>query len=217
MTRLTSKAGTAAPLIPPRPSVPKLRRAAADCKACHLWRCGTQTVFGEGPTSASVMLVGEQPGDREDREGRPFVGPAGRLLDTALEEAGIDRTDVYVTNAVKHFKWEAAARGERRIHKKPNAGEIKACRPWLDAEITVIKPDVIVCLGATAAQALLGKAFRITRDRGKPVEMEGGPTAFGTMHPSGVLRVPDSAGRARAQRDLVADLRAVAKYLSRLQ
>ena len=162
------------------------------------------------------MLVGEQPGDREDKEGRPFVGPAGKLLDDVLEKSGLDRGEVYVTNAVKHFKWEAAERGERRIHKKPNAGEIKACRPWLDAEIGVIKPDLVVCLGATAAQSLLGKSFRITRDRGKPVQIPGGPVAFATMHPSAVLRVPDSAGRAQAQKDLVADLKAVAKYLSRM-
>ncbi len=177
--------------------------------------CGKQTVFGEGPAKARIILVGEQPGDREDKEGRPFVGPAGRLLDDVLDESGIDRDAVYLTNAVKHFKWEAAERGERRIHKKPNAGEIKACRPWLDAEIRVIKPDLIVCLGATAAQALLGKSFRITRDRGKPVPISEGPMAFATMHPSAVLRVPDSAGRAQARKDLVADLKAVAKYLSR--
>ncbi len=178
--------------------------------------CGKQTVFGEGPAKARIILVGEQPGDREDKEGRPFVGPAGRLLDDVLDESGIDRDAVYLTNAVKHFKWEAAERGERRIHKKPNAGEIKACRPWLDAEIRVIKPDLIVCLGATAAQALLGKSFRITRDRGKPVPISEGPMAFATMHPSAVLRVPDSAGRAQARKDLVADLKAVAKYLSRM-
>ena len=162
------------------------------------------------------MLVGEQPGDQEDKAGRPFVGPAGRLLDDVLEKAGLDRTEVYVTNAVKHFKWEAAERGERRIHKKPNAGEIKACRPWLDAEIGVVRPSLVVCLGATAAQALLGKAFLITRDRGKPVRIPDGPMAFATMHPSAVLRVPDSAGRAQAQKDLVTDLKAVAKYLSRM-
>ena len=216
MARAASGTGTAAPLIPPRPSVPRLRRAAATCRACHLWMCGTQTVFGEGPGGARVMLVGEQPGDREDKEGRPFVGPAGRLLDEVLESAGLDRGDVYVTNAVKHFKWEAAARGERRIHKKPNAGEIKACRPWLDAEIRVVRPALVVCLGATAAQALLGKAFRITRDRGKPVQIPEGPMAIATMHPSAVLRVPDSAGRAQARKDMVADLKAVAKYLSRM-
>ena len=217
MPRAGTEAGTAAPLVPPRPSIPRLRRVAATCRACHLWRCGTQTVFGEGPSRAAVMLVGEQPGDREDREGRPFVGPAGRLLDSVLADAGLPRETVYVTNAVKHFKWEAAERGERRIHKKPNAAEIRACRPWLDAEIRVVRPKLLVCLGATAAQALLGKAFRITRDRGTPIELTDGLTAFATMHPSAVLRVPDSAGRAKAERDMVADLKAAVRYLSRLE
>lgn len=216
MAKAAIETGTAAPLIPPRPSVTKLRRAAAACRACHLWKCGTQTVFGEGPGDARIMLVGEQPGDREDKEGRPFVGPAGKLLDDVLDEAGLDRDNVYVTNAVKHFKWEAAERGERRIHKKPNAGEIRACRPWLDAEIRVVSPALVVCLGATAAQALLGRAFRITKDRGKPVQIADGPMAFATTHPSAVLRVPDSAGRARARREMVADLAAAAKYLSRV-
>ena len=216
MAKAAIETGTAAPLIPPRPSVTKLRRAAAACRACHLWKCGTQTVFGEGPGDARIMLVGEQPGDREDKEGRPFVGPAGKLLDDVLDEAGLDRDNVYLTNAVKHFKWEAAERGERRIHKKPNAGEIRACRPWLDAEIRVVRPALVVCLGATAAQALLGRAFRITKDRGKPVQIADGPMAFATTHPSAVLRVPDSAGRARARREMVADLAAAAKYLSRV-
>ena len=216
MAKAAIETGTAAPLIPPRPSVTKLRRAAAACRACHLWKCGTQTVFGEGPGDARIMLVGEQPGDREDKEGRPFVGPAGKLLDDVLDEAGLDRDNVYLTNAVKHFKWEAAERGERRIHKKPNAGEIRACRPWLDAEIRIVSPALVVCLGATAAQALLGRAFRITKDRGKPVQIADGPMAFATTHPSAVLRVPDSAGRARARREMVADLAAAAKYLSRV-
>src|SRR5918994_5850195 len=154
-------------LLPDRPSLPKLREAAADCKACPLWRTGTQTVFGEGARSAEVMFVGEQPGDREDRAGRPFVGPAGNLLDRALDEADIDRRTVYVTNVVKHFKWEA--RGKRRIHKKPNASEIRACKPWLENELKVVKPRVLVCLGATAAQALLGAKFRVTQERGKLV------------------------------------------------
>ena len=155
---------TAAPLVPPRPSLPSLREAAAGCRACPLWRTGEQTVFGEGRAGARAMLVGEQPGDREDVEGRPFVGPAGRLLDEALEEAGIDRSLAYVTNVVKHFKW--TPRGKRRIHQKPNWGEIAACRPWLDAELAVVRPAVLVCLGATAAQALLGRQFRVTRQRG---------------------------------------------------
>ena len=163
-----------------------LREAAADCRACPLWKVGTQTVFGEGPRAADLMLVGEQPGDREDREGRPFVGPAGRLLDQALEEAGIDRTRVYVTNAVKHFKW--TARGKRRIHAKPNWSEVAACRPWLDSELEVVRPDVLVCLGATAAQALLGRTFRVTKQRGEPVESDLAPHVLATIHPSAILR-----------------------------
>jgi len=154
---------TAKPLIPARPTIAKLRSVAAECKACHLWKTGTQTVFGEGKQSSTVMFIGEQPGNSEDLEGRPFVGPAGGLLDKALEEAGIDRTQVYVTNVVKHFKWEP--RGKRRIHKKPNAQEIMACRPWLDAEIRVIKPKAIICLGSTAAQAVIGPKFRVSIDR----------------------------------------------------
>src|SRR5688572_14085856 len=156
---------TAAPLVPARPSLPKLRDAAADCQACPLWKTGTQTVFGEGAAKAEVMFVGEQPGDQEDKAGKPFVGPAGKLLDRALEEAGIDRSAVYVTNAVKHFKWQA--RGKRRIHQKPNWSEIAACRPWLDAELAVVKPRVLVALGATAGQALLGRQFRVTKQRGE--------------------------------------------------
>ncbi|HSD01157.1 MAG TPA: UdgX family uracil-DNA binding protein, partial [Gaiellales bacterium] len=160
MARQPSLDETAAPLVPQRPSLPKLRQAAAGCTACDLHRTGTQTVFGEGARSAEVMFVGEQPGDQEDRVGRPFVGPAGRLLDQALEDAGIDRTQVYVTNVVKHFKWRA--RGKRRIHQKPSWSEIAACRPWLQAELAVVEPRVLVCLGATAAQALLGRQFRVT-------------------------------------------------------
>jgi DNA polymerase len=162
------------------------------------------------------MFVGEQPGDQEDRAGRPFVGPSGRLLDQALAEAGIDRDDVYVTNAVKHFKWERGAKGARRIHKKPNAGEMTACRPWLEAEIAVLAPRVIVCLGATAAQSLLGKQFRITRERGKPVRTDGGPVVFATVHPSAVLRMPDAAAREAAERDFFGDLKKVARYLARV-
>src|ERR687895_2815005 len=155
--------GSAADFIPDNPTLPRLREAAAGCRGCDLWVNATQTVFGEGPRSADVMLVGEQPGDQEDRQGHPFVGPAGKLLDEALVEAGIDRTDVYITNVVKHFKW--VARGKRRIHKKPNLPEIRACKPWLEAEIDVVRPKAIVCLGATAAQALLGPQFRVTRQR----------------------------------------------------
>ncbi|MGH7719747.1 MAG: UdgX family uracil-DNA binding protein [Gemmatimonadaceae bacterium] len=200
-------------LIPPRPTLAKLQQAAADCRACDLWTSGTQTVFGEGPAAARVMLVGEQPGDQEDREGRPFVGPAGRLLDAALEQAGIDRSDVYVTNAVKHFKWEWGERGKRRIHKKPNDTEIRACVPWLRAEMSLVRPRVVVCLGATAAQALLGKQFRVTRDRGKPVSSELADVVIATVHPSSVLRAPPDQ-RERAEKDFFADLRTVGKLLT---
>src|ERR687896_329722 len=202
---------TAAPLVPERPTLGKLREAAAGCKACPLWETGTQTVFGEGLARAEVMLVGEQPGDREDREGRPFVGPAGRLLDEALEESGIERDAAYITNVVKHFKWEE--RGKRRIHQKPNREEIAACRPWLDAELEQVKPDVLVCLGATAAQALLGSQFRVTRDRGKLVETSLAPAAAGTVHPSSILRAPDDETRRRERERFVNDLRAVARVL----
>jgi DNA polymerase len=176
---------------------------------------GTQTVFGEGSSTATVMFVGEQPGDQEDRAGRPFVGPAGKLLDNALAEAGIDRGAVYVTNAVKHFKWERAERGERRIHKKPNAAETAACRPWLDLEIELVKPRVIVCLGATAAQALLGKAFKVTKQRGKPVSSPFADVVIATVHPSSILRSPDAESRARAMRDFVDDLKVVAGQIQR--
>src|SRR5687768_1246724 len=173
---------TAAPLVPSSPTLPELRRAAADCRACPLWQTGTQTVFGEGAAEARVLLVGEQPGDREDLEGRPFVGPAGRLLDEGLADAEIDRRLAYVTNAVKHFKW--VGRGKRRIHQKPNAAEVAACHPWLEAELEVVRPDVLVCLGATAAQALLGRGFRVTRQRGRPLESPLAPVAVATVHPS---------------------------------
>ena len=179
--------------MPEQPTATKLREAAAGCRACPLWKDATQTVFGEGPVKASVVLVGEQPGDREDIEGRPFVGPAGRVLDDALAEAGIDRAQVYLTNAVKHFKWKA--RGKRRIHHKPNAEEIAACRPWLDAELAVVEPDVLVALGATAAQTLLGRGFRVTRERGVPVDSDLAPNVLATVHPSSILR---AGGRSRA-------------------
>ena len=204
---------TAAEYIPPRATLPKLRAIAAGCQACHLWRLGTQTVFGEGRARARLMVVGEQPGDREDIEGRPFVGPSGRLLDTAFAEAGIDRADIYVTNAVKHFKWERGGKSSRRIHKKPNDAEIRACRPWLDAEIAQVKPEAILCLGATAAQALLGKQFRVTKDRGKPIESPLARTVMATVHPSSVLRAPDAAARERAEREFIADVKAAAKAL----
>jgi uracil-DNA glycosylase len=201
---------TAAPLVPERPSLRSLREASADCRACPLWETGTQTVFGEGAREAEVMLVGEQPGDREDKEGRPFVGPAGRLLDEALEEAGIDRRLAYVTNVVKHFKW--IGRGKRRIHQKPNWSEIAACRPWLEAELDVVRPQVLVCLGATAAQALLGRDFRVTRQRGELVESELAPSALATVHPSSILRA-DDAEREAEYAAFVDDLRVVAGLL----
>jgi DNA polymerase len=201
---------TAAPLIPPRPSLRKLREAAAGCKACPLWTTGTQTVFGEGSPKAEVMFVGEQPGDQEDKAGKPFVGPAGRLLDQALEQAGIDRSLAYVTNVVKHFKWQA--RGKRRIHQKPNWSEIAACRPWLEAELAAVKPRVLVCLGATAAQALLGRHFRVTRQRGKPVESELAPVVLATVHPSSILRA-DEEDRDTELATFVSDLKVVASHL----
>ena len=212
MARIGSSRESAAPLVPKRPTLLSLREAARGCRACPLWERGTQTVFGEGARSARVVLVGEQPGDREDLEGRPFVGPAGRLLDKSLEEAGIDRSDAYVTNVVKHFKWEP--RGKKRIHQKPNSLEIAACRPWLDAELALVKPRVLVCLGATAAQALLGPSFRVTRSRGSFVPSELAPFVTATVHPSSILRAPDDAARRTAAKAFVDDLRKVARVLA---
>jgi DNA polymerase len=190
-------------------SLARLAREAQDCRACDLWRTGTKTVFGEGPAAAKLMLVGEQPGDREDLAGRPFVGPAGRVLDEALAAAGIDRDDVYVTNAVKHFKWRA--RGKRRIHDKPNRAEVAACRPWLDGELALVEPRVLVLLGATAAQALLGASFRVTRERGRPIDGTGfAEHVVATVHPSAIVRIRDRAERAEAERGLAADLRLAA-------
>jgi DNA polymerase len=189
----------------------ELRADAADCKACDLWKTGTQTVFGEGSGQAEVMMVGEQPGDREDIEGSPFVGPAGRVLDQGLEQVGIDRDLVYMTNVVKHFKWRP--RGKRRIHQKPNAEEIKACRPWLDAELETVRPRVLVCLGSTAAQALLGRQFRVTRERGRFVESSLAERVIATVHPSSILRARDDAEREQAMADFVADLGVVAREL----
>ena len=197
--------------IPEAPTLERLREAAAGCKACDLWQRGTQTVFGEGAPGAEVMLVGEQPGDQEDKAGAPFVGPAGRLLDTALEEAGIDRSKAYVTNAVKHFKWEA--RGKRRIHAKPNWTEIASCMPWLEAELAVVEPRVLVCLGATAAQALLGRQFRVTQRRGELVESTLAPNVLATIHPSAILRQRDEESRRREMAAFVDDLRVVAGIL----
>ena len=204
-------AETAAEYLPERLNLTSLREAAAGCRGCPLWRDATRTVFGEGASRSELMLVGEQPGDREDREGHPFVGPAGRLLDEALEEAGIDRSRAYVTNTVKHFKWRAA--GKRRIHAKPAWSEIAACRPWLDAELAVVKPDVLVCLGATAAQALLGRSFRVTRDRGKPVESELAPHVLATIHPSAILRA-DPEVRESERAAFVRDLEVAASFVS---
>lgn len=194
-------------------SLPNLQRAARGCQACDLYKNATQTVFGEGPRKALVMFVGEQPGDQEDKLGHPFVGPAGRLLDEALVEAGIDRSEVYVTNVVKHFKWEAAQRGKRRIHKKPRQSEIEACRPWLDAELKVVKPQVLVCLGASAAQALLGRAFRVTQDRGKLIRSDLAPHVMATTHPSSILRAPDREQRHQQREAFVRDLKKVAALL----
>jgi uracil-DNA glycosylase family protein len=203
---------TAAPLVPPRPSLPALRKAAASCQACDLWKRGTQTVFGEGARSAQVMLVGEQPGNDEDLAGHPFVGPAGKLLDRALEEAGIDRAQAYVTNVVKHFKWEP--RGKRRIHAKPDVVEITACLPWLQAEIDVVKPRALVCLGSTAAQALIGRKFKVTQQRGEFVPSPLAPLVTATVHPSSILRAPDDETRRAERARFVADLKKVAKALA---
>lgn len=213
MPKRTQSQSTAAPFIPPHPTLSTLREAAAGCKGCDLWKTGTQTVFGEGPENARIMLVGEQPGDREDLAGRPFVGPAGGLLDAALEEAGISRDQAYVTNAVKHFKWEP--RGKRRIHKKPNAAEVTACRPWLLAEINLIQPKVIVCLGATAAQSLLGKAFRVSKQRGEVLPSPFGGQILATVHPSSLLRIEDESERQEARRRFVEDLKVAAKAVLR--
>ena len=197
----------AAAELPGRRTLRTLKTAARGCRACHLWRRATQTVFGEGAAAAEVMLIGEQPGNDEDLAGHPFVGPAGRVLNDALEQAGIDRTRTYVTNVVKHFKWEP--RGKRRIHAKPKAGEINACRPWLDGEIGVVRPKIIVCLGATAAKALLGNAFRVSVDRGRFVASELAPFVTATVHPSSILREPDSSARREAMRAFVNDLKKV--------
>ena len=204
---------TANAFLPTRVTIPNLQRAAAECKGCDLWKNATQTVFGEGPSKALVMFVGEQPGDYEDRKGHPFIGPAGRLLDEVLIEVGIDRTEVYVTNVVKHFKWEAAQRGKRRIHKKPRHSEIEACRPWLDAELKAVQPKVLVCLGASAAQGLLGTSFRVTRERGKLIPSDLAPYVMATTHPSSILRAPDSHERARQRAEFVRDLKKIADLL----
>lgn len=202
---------TAASLVPPHATLDELKAAAAGCRACPLWLSGTQTVFGDGSTDARLILVGEQPGDQEDKKGLPFVGPAGRILDRALEAAGIERSDAYVTNVVKHFKW--IAQGKRRLHQKPNSREIGACLPWLDAEIDLIKPLVLVAMGSSAAQGLFGKEVLVTRDRGRFFPYKGVPHATVTTHPSAILRMPTDEDRHVAMEDLVRDLRLVAEVL----
>jgi uracil-DNA glycosylase len=204
--------GDATPFLPERPSLKALREAAAGCRGCHLWRPATQTVFGEGRKSSRLMLVGEQPGDREDRMGKPFVGPASRELDRGLEAAGIERRDVYLTNVVKHFKFEE--RGRRRIHQTPKRFEIDACRPWLEAELEVVKPEALVLLGATAAKALLGSSFRVTQHRGELLDSELAPILTATVHPSSILRQPDEESRIAEREAFAADLRVVAEALS---
>jgi DNA polymerase len=216
MARINSQANVPA-LIPPNPTLESLRQASAGCRACDLWKKGTQTVFGEGSAHASVMLVGEQPGDKEDLAGHPFVGPAGRILDEALEAAGIDRDEVYVTNAVKHFSWVPDERGKRRIHKKPKYSEIRACRPWLDAEIAVIRPQVVICLGATAAQELLGREFSVMRQRGQFVLSPLAPFVMATVHPSSILRAQDDAARREQKQAFIADLQVVARQIRKLR
>jgi DNA polymerase len=202
---------SATPLLPLHGNLEDLKEAAKNCKACDLWKHSTQTVFGEGAPNAKIMFVGEQPGDQEDLEGRPFIGPAGKLLDTALADVGIERKKVYVTNAVKHFKWEP--RGKRRIHKKPNAAEIAACRPWLDAEIAALRPKIIVLLGATAAQSLLGLDFRVTQHRGELLKSDLAPFVMATVHPSSILRAPDEQARHDAMKQFIADLKKIAREL----
>ena len=197
--------------MPDHPTVERLREAAAGCKGCDLWSNATQTVFGEGSEHAKLMLVGEQPGDHEDVEGKPFVGPAGRLLDAALERAAIPRANVYLTNVVKHFKW--VRRGKRRLHEKPNSQEVRACRPWLDAEVKTVQPRLVVLLGATAAQAVLGPTVRVTKQRGQVVNTPLGVQGLATVHPSSILRAPDDDSRREAMDAFVEDLRVAARYL----
>jgi uracil-DNA glycosylase family protein len=209
---MAEKATTALEFLPEHATLRALRVEVQSCRGCELYRYATQAVFGEGPRSASLALVGEQPGDEEDRQGHPFVGPAGKLLNKALEEAGIDRSMVYVTNAVKHFKFEE--RGKRRLHKKPRMSEIKACKPWLEAEMSLIKPQVIVCLGATAAQALLGPKYRLTKERGKFLEHAWAPLVTATIHPSAILRAPDADRRHQEYRKFVDDLKGVRNVLA---
>jgi len=200
--------GTAADFVPARPTLANMKAAVQGCRGCALYACGSTAVFGSGPKGAKVLVVGEQPGDAEDKAGTPFVGPSGKLLDRAFAEAGIARSELYLTNAVKHFKWAREAGGKRRIHKSPSAGEVKACFPWLEAEIHLLKPDIIVCLGATAAKALLGKSFSVMKSRGKPVHSGLAPIIVATVHPSAVLRAPRDQ-RDQAMKDFIADLKKI--------
>jgi DNA polymerase len=213
MGKPKTSTGSAADFMPPTRTLPALREAASGCRGCDLWKRGTQTVFGAGPRRAAVMLVGEQPGHDEDLAGAPFVGPAGKLLDRALETAGVDRTQTYVTNVVKHFKWEP--KGKRRIHAKPSAVEITACLPWLQAELDIVQPTVLVCLGATAAQALLGRAFKVTLHRGEWVRSTWAAGVMATVHPSSILRAPDDAARHDAMERFVEDLAKIPAFLTR--
>jgi uracil-DNA glycosylase len=203
---------SAADFLPARMTLPALREAAEHCRGCDLYKRATQTVFGEGPKKADLMLVGEIPGDQEDRQGRVFVGPAGRLLDESLAEVGLDRKETYITNAVKHFSWEE--RGKRRLHKKPKWGEVQACKPWLQAEILAVAPKLVVCLGATAAQSLLGSDFRITKHRGELLACELAERVMATYHPSAILRAPEPADRDRMRVEFISDLRRAVKLLA---
>ncbi|HKX63361.1 MAG TPA: UdgX family uracil-DNA binding protein [Verrucomicrobiae bacterium] len=224
MTRLTNVKAPQTPIrrvttrsamrLPAAPTLERLRAQAASCRACPLWKPATQTVFGEGPPGSRVMIIGEVPGNEEDIQGRPFVGPAGRLLREALEKVGIDVRKVYLTNVVKHFKFEP--RGKHRLHKKPNAMEMSACRPWLDAELQALKPQVIICLGATAAQALLGRAFRVSQQRGQNVSSSLAPFVLATVHPSSILRIPEQTLRRQAREEFIADLRVAARAIARI-
>lgn len=209
-------ARSASDFIPPHPTLPRLRAAAAKCRGCDLWRDATQTVFGEGPSRPKVVMVGEEPGDREDIEGHPFVGPAGRILDEALDAAGLDRREVYLTNAVKHFKFVKKALIKRRLHKKPNAAEMRACRPWLEEEVRLLRPKLVVALGSTAGQALMGRGFKVTESRGKVLQSEWAGAVLATVHPSSVLRTP-SEGREAARREFFRDIGRIAKELAGLK
>lgn len=208
----TGRAAEPSSVTPGLITIAGLRSAASDCKACDLWKTATQTVFGEGPSKSQIMFVGEQPGDQEDRAGHPFVGPAGKLLNQALEQAGIEHSKVYFTNVVKHFKWAAAARGKKRIHKKPRYSEIYACRPWLDAELRVVRPQILVCLGSTAAQSLLGRDFSVTRQRGQLIDSPLAPFVIATVHPSSILRAPHTNARHLQMQAFVNDLKMVAQW-----